>query len=230
MKNLLKNIGIICLSLILLIPNFVQASHGEKIQWLLDHEFIHGKSEETVDLDLGSTLTRAEATKLIVEINQASGKKELKAEEGREFSDVPKDHWAYNYIQLASGKFINGYPDGSFKPNRKITKAEFTTIVLRAAGVEVDESKAWPENYIDKAVETKILQGEAGEIHNEILREEAFNMVYNSLEYNGTVALINGEKPGEDEEKKVDENNADLDRRKALDMYFNTLDILDLIK
>ena len=234
MKKIFRNIGIICLSLVLLVPSFVHAGHGDKIQWLVDHEFIHGKSKTSVDLDLGATLTRAEATKLIVEINQASGKTEMDKGVAREFPDVPKDHWAYNYIQLASKDFIKGYEDGSFKPNRKITKAEFTTIVLRVAGLEVDETKAWPNNYIDKAVEAKILQGEPGDVGREILREEAFNMVYNSLEYNGTVAKINGDKDQDKKEEnkgdKVYEAGTSLDRGKSFDMFGNALDILGLLK
>ena len=40
------------------------------------------------------------------------------------FSDVPKDHWAYDAVtQLAADGVIEGYGDGTFLGNRNITRA-----------------------------------------------------------------------------------------------------------
>ena len=48
------------------------------------------------------------------------------------FSDVSADYWALKYINSASAKgWINGYPDGSFKPENRITRAEVVTLVGR---------------------------------------------------------------------------------------------------
>ena len=48
------------------------------------------------------------------------------------FTDVKEDHWAHAAISaLESLGFINGYGDGSFKPNQSITRAEMITILAR---------------------------------------------------------------------------------------------------
>ena len=51
------------------------------------------------------------------------------------FTDVSKDHWAYEAIEeLAEKGIINGYEDGTFKPNEPITRAEVATIISRIKG------------------------------------------------------------------------------------------------
>lgn len=48
------------------------------------------------------------------------------------FSDVPSDHWAFPYIEGAvKTGLIKGYPDGTFKPERPVSRAEVITILVR---------------------------------------------------------------------------------------------------
>jgi len=48
------------------------------------------------------------------------------------FADVPANHWAYAAIQtLAADGLIDGYPDGSFKGDRPLTRYEMAAIVAR---------------------------------------------------------------------------------------------------
>jgi hypothetical protein len=52
------------------------------------------------------------------------------------FYDVPKDHWAFEYIaELVDRGVIAGYEDGSFKPNKTVSRAEFAKIMVGAAGI-----------------------------------------------------------------------------------------------
>lgn len=47
--------------------------------------------------------------------------------------DVPPGHWAYQAIeQLVRDGIIEGYPDGTFRPNRTLTRAEFAQAIARA--------------------------------------------------------------------------------------------------
>jgi prefoldin subunit 5 len=47
--------------------------------------------------------------------------------------DVPPGHWAYQSIeQLVQLGIIEGFPDGTFRPNRTITRAEFAQAIARA--------------------------------------------------------------------------------------------------
>ncbi|ETS92680.1 MULTISPECIES: S-layer homology domain-containing protein [Veillonella] len=60
-----------------------------------------------------------------------------------EFPDVPKNHWAYQYIsQLAGNGILVGYPDGTFKGDVKMTRYEFATMLYRALqnGAPIDDN------------------------------------------------------------------------------------------
>ena len=69
------------------------------------------------------SITRAEFAQMI------SGYVKNEKKTSSDFQDV-KDHWAKDAIdKLYGNKNVNGYPDGSFKPNAKITRAEAVTIL-----------------------------------------------------------------------------------------------------
>ncbi|MEI9476853.1 MAG: S-layer homology domain-containing protein [Deltaproteobacteria bacterium] len=51
----------------------------------------------------------------------------------QKFPDVAQDHWAFGNIASAVDRgLVQGYPDGTFGPNRNVTKAEILTIIARA--------------------------------------------------------------------------------------------------
>ena len=48
------------------------------------------------------------------------------------FTDVSDDHWAAKVIARAEKKgWVSGYPDGTFKPNQNITRAEVVSATNR---------------------------------------------------------------------------------------------------
>ncbi|MEM6450609.1 MAG: S-layer homology domain-containing protein [Cyanobacteria bacterium P01_D01_bin.105] len=50
-----------------------------------------------------------------------------------QFSDVPSSYWASQYVQsLAQANVIGGFPDGSFRPNEEMTRAQFASILSSA--------------------------------------------------------------------------------------------------
>ena len=49
------------------------------------------------------------------------------------FSDVTPDSWAYQAVsQLAASGIVNGYPDGTFKGQKEITRFEMAQMVAKA--------------------------------------------------------------------------------------------------
>ena len=49
------------------------------------------------------------------------------------FPDVPRDHWAYEYVKsLADRGYLQGYPDGKFKGDRSLSRYEYATVIYRA--------------------------------------------------------------------------------------------------
>ena len=56
------------------------------------------------------------------------------------FSDVPEDHFYYDSIIAAAGSgLVNGYEDGTFRPDNTITRAEVVTVINRLLGLKVSE-------------------------------------------------------------------------------------------
>jgi len=53
------------------------------------------------------------------------------------FTDLPNTHWAYKYIaDMVNRKVLEGYPDNKFRPDKTISRAEFATIIVKAAGLQ----------------------------------------------------------------------------------------------
>lgn len=91
-----------------------------------DKGIVNGYGDDTFRPD--NHITRAEFAKIIAKM-LGSASQNTKAE----FTDVV-GHWAEPYIALLTEKgIITGYPDGSFKPDAPITRAEAVAIINRTA-------------------------------------------------------------------------------------------------
>lgn len=56
------------------------------------------------------------------------------------FSDVPSSYWAFEYVEkLAKTGFVSGTGNGMFTPTGLITRADFVTVLGRAAGVNAGD-------------------------------------------------------------------------------------------
>ncbi len=72
-------------------------------------------------------ISRAEAASLIVRAFKANQIGKVS------FKDVKNTHWAYDEIAKAVNEnIINGYPDDTFRPNRSITRAETSVMLVNA--------------------------------------------------------------------------------------------------
>lgn len=73
----------------------------------------------------------------------------VNASEGKIFPDVNANHWAAAQIkELSQSGVIVGYPDGTFKPDDNVTRAEFATMAIKALGQE-HTTVAQPVNFTD---------------------------------------------------------------------------------
>ncbi|ADL11884.1 S-layer homology domain-containing protein [Acetohalobium arabaticum] len=101
-------------------------SHPAKgyIAALVHQEIITGYPDNTFRPE--RQISRAELVTMLMralELNKTETEINLK---GINYDDIPaEDYWANNFINLASRlEIIDGYPDGSFRPNNKVTRAE----------------------------------------------------------------------------------------------------------
>ncbi|AOY75628.1 S-layer homology domain-containing protein [Clostridium formicaceticum] len=82
------------------------------------------------------------------------------------FQDVV-GHWGEKYITpLVATGAIKGYPDGSFRPNANITRAEFATVLVKAFDLEMkgdkvfdDTQNHWAKDFVAAAQAHGIISG-----------------------------------------------------------------------
>ncbi len=101
-------------------------------------------------------VTRAEFAKMIVVMLGLENAANLMKGQAVSFSDVPATHWASGYINVAEMKgVVNGYPDGTFKPEGSITYAEALKMILTAMGYHEEGFVVlrWPTTWIIQAAE-----------------------------------------------------------------------------
>jgi hypothetical protein len=90
------------------------------------------------------------------------------------FNDVPSGYWAQTFIQeLASRDIIKGFPDGGFRPNDPVTRAQFAAMLSKAVnkapvrgGVTFVDvaSTYWAAPAIQKSYTTGFMSGYPGNV------------------------------------------------------------------
>lgn len=98
----------------------------------------------------------------------------------RHFSDVPKNYWAREAIELlATAGIMDGYPDGRFRPNLKMTRGSFDTI-LSVARSSMPAFVSEPDQLLSREAAAKMLSltGNVTRPKAAITRAEAAQMIY----------------------------------------------------
>lgn len=82
------------------------------------------------------------------------------------FNDVPDGDWAEEAIkELASKGIIEGYGDGSFRPNNDMNRGEVAALLTRFLGIEptgegsINDSDGWSDGYINALVVNGLVKG-----------------------------------------------------------------------
>jgi len=82
------------------------------------------------------------------------------------FYDVPPNAWyEENVSKLVTGKVLGGYPDGTFKPGRSITRAEIASILTKTLKLSggssslIDINGSWAKGYINSCVKAGLISG-----------------------------------------------------------------------
>lgn len=85
------------------------------------------------------------------------------------FEDVPTDYWAVSAIKyMVSKNIISGYPDGTFKPDKIVTRAEYAKMLALSLNLDVSKgrdiytdvpSSHWAYKYITAVTDAKLMKG-----------------------------------------------------------------------
>lgn len=105
-------------------------------------------------------ITRAEFAKIACNLAGIGTAAENLSGSTSRFADVPSGSWFTGWVNLAAAQgFVNGYPDGSFRPNNNITMQEVVTVLLRICGYDDNLPGPWPFDYIAEAASLDITKG-----------------------------------------------------------------------
>ena len=121
---------------------------------------------------------------------------------GKDLSPDISGHWAKDYINQAANKgFVNGYEDGTFKPDRDITRAEAVTLVNRTLDRRPDKNHftkdmlVWPDN-MDQTKWYYADMQEATNSHTYQMKENSDKTKYENSDQE-TLPIRNWGGPGE---------------------------------
>lgn len=147
-------------------------------------KFVEGYDDMTIRPE--NHITRAEFVTMVV---RAIGGYDSSKNYGESFVDVSAKSWYANTIAYAKQmNLIDGYEDGTFKPNNSITRAEAAKILAEAAGLTSENTGTFPDvaegrwytEYVEALAEHGVIIGYAnGEFRpaNKITRAEAIKMI-----------------------------------------------------
>lgn len=152
--------------------------------------YISGYDDGTVRPD--ASITRAEVTMIFYRLldREALAKYDTTA---NTFSDVPSGQWYTAAVSTLSAMgVLSGYPDGTFRPDDPITRAELASVCVRffaapPSGLEnpfSDIAGHWAQNAITAAARLGIVSGYPDgtfQPENQITRAETIQMVNNVL-------------------------------------------------
>lgn len=167
-------------------------SKEEKINTLKERGIVKGYLDGTLGLD--KNIKRSEIASLLVNL---SGNADKAKNAGSDvFKDVKNSHWAYGIIDIASklenqsgDKLINGYPDGTFKPDNEITNAEIIKILVSLKKTDLTEKDIaeaiWPNSWVVWGSDANIVGKSAGvtniNVREAAKRGDVFAMLYNTI-------------------------------------------------
>ncbi len=109
---------------------------------LTDKKIIIGYANNTFKPT--AAITRAELATMLERFAS------LKANTSVHYTDVGKEHWArLSIMKVTTNGLMEGYKDGSFKPQNQLTRAEAATVINRLLGRKGTDMYAWKNPFSD---------------------------------------------------------------------------------
>lgn len=180
MKNVYRIMALFLVVPLLVSSNFATATFSDvpsthpnfdAINYVQEQGIVQGYPDGTFRPD--SLINRAEFVKIIIEAvlaGQAGG--------SNCFPDA-KAEWFAKYVCFARLKnFIDGYPDGTFKPANNVNFVESAKILTNVFGYNLQPGMPWYEPYVRKLAELKAIPLSISSFEQKLTRGEMAEMVY----------------------------------------------------
>ncbi len=163
--------------------NGAKLNYEDHYAYIIGYDDQYGKDEVRPE----NPITRAEVATIFYRLLDDESRDKFRTQEN-EFSDVNEGDWYNNNIStVAAAGIVEGYDDGTFQPNRKITRAEFATIAARFTSLAHDGENLftdidghWAAEAINNAAITGWIKGyDDGSFKPEsvITRAEAITLI-----------------------------------------------------
>lgn len=165
------------------IPADVEGTNYEQaVTELLQFHIITGYEDGSFQPE--NTLTRAEFSAIII---RALGLEDaISTVEGQtQFTDVPAGYWGAGYINMAQQMgIINGYGDGRFGPDDKVTGVQTLKMLVCALGYQVlaEQNGGYPNGYLSAAGQIRLMAGADFDYNQPISRGNAAIVVQNAMD------------------------------------------------
>jgi len=183
----MKRLTLFLLSLVMLMPSAFAASFPDQQEWQLNEDAIsHLKDEGIVagypdgKFKVENRINRAELTKILIGAIYDSA--EIEACQDTPFPDVAAGQWFTSYICMAEkNNIVDGYPDGTFGPEKFINFAEAAKIVAEAydaIGSEDGTNQEWFAKYVKGMEDKKAIPSTVAFFDEPITRGEMAEMTY----------------------------------------------------
>lgn len=184
-----------------------KAFYYEAVQAFVGKGVVQGYPDGT--FKPGQNVTRGEAAKMIAD---TFGFQTSNARSS--FNDVNADAWYYGSVSVLAKKgILNGYKDGSFKPNQPITRAEIAKIIVEAyETIDSEDAQsvqfsdvaksAWYRGFVSALAASKVTTGKTATTfapNDFVTRGEAVTFLHRSEDVNTidaitkTTVTINGQ-------------------------------------
>ena len=191
MRKFISLAVVFCMVCSLVLTGFANAAsdiegteYEEAIAKLVALDTIKGYEDGTFKPE--NTITRAELATIITFVLGLQDAADLAKDNPTKFSDVKANEWYTGYINIAANENVfAGYPDGTFRPNEKVSYSEAVTMLVNSLGLKPVVDKAggsWPSNYMSKAAQlgiTKVLDTVNGSA--DAIRGDIFLMAWETL-------------------------------------------------
>lgn len=156
------------------------------IEKLVEMNILSGYKDGTFNPE--GNITRAEASKILTLAKQL----DIQNKADLNITDMDESHWSYDYVlTLVTNGVVQGYPDGSFKPDNSITREEFCLMIYNILNPSEGEIRTFSDldgsfakHEIEVLAGLGIVSGYRGDLFSpktEITRAEAASVVSRTL-------------------------------------------------
>lgn len=160
----------------------------EDIKKATEKGYIKGNNGE---LRPKSNITRAEFTKIIVEVLEL----EINKSDENDFKDIERSNWFYPYATAASKAGIVSGDGSKFRPEDKITREQMAAILVRAFNLpytlpqtnmkDMDKVSSWAKLEVETVIGTGLMQGSESYFNpkSQATREMAATVAIRGMEH-----------------------------------------------